>query len=45
MTPILLEVQDLRTRFETYAGTVSALDGVSFSLDRGEILGLVGETG
>ncbi len=45
MTPILLEVQDLRTRFETYAGTVSALDGVNFRLDRGEILGLVGETG
>jgi len=43
--PPLLEVQALRTRFETYAGTVDALDGVSFSLKRGEILGLVGETG
>ena len=43
--PTLLEVQDLRTRFESYAGTVDALDGISFTLDRGEILGLVGETG
>ncbi len=43
--PPLLEVRDLRTRFETYAGAADALDGVSFTLDRGEILGLVGETG
>jgi oligopeptide/dipeptide ABC transporter ATP-binding protein len=41
----LLEVRNLRTRFETFAGTVDALEGVSFTLDRGEILGLVGETG
>jgi len=45
LAPPLLQVHDLRTHFETYAGTVVAVDGVSFALDRGEILGLVGETG
>lgn len=41
----MLHVEDLRVQFETYKGTVQALEGVSFSLRRGEILGLVGETG
>jgi peptide/nickel transport system ATP-binding protein len=41
----LLEVQDLRTHFATRAGTLKAVDGVSFTLARGEILGLVGESG
>jgi oligopeptide transport system ATP-binding protein len=41
----LLSVQDLKTYFFTNAGTVKAVDGVSFYLDRGEALGLVGESG
>ena len=41
----LLEVEDLRTYFYTPEGIVQAVDGVSFSVDRGESLGLVGESG
>jgi oligopeptide/dipeptide ABC transporter ATP-binding protein len=41
----LLEVNNLRTHFPTRAGLVRAVDGVSFYLDRGELLGLVGESG
>jgi oligopeptide/dipeptide ABC transporter ATP-binding protein len=41
----LLEVRDLQTHFPTRAGMVRAVDGVSFYLDRGELLGLVGESG
>jgi len=41
----LLEIKDLRTYFQTRAGLVRAVDGVSFYLDRGELLGLVGESG
>ncbi|WP_138467146.1 ABC transporter ATP-binding protein [Poseidonocella sp. HB161398] len=44
MTPVL-EVSGLRTEFRTGAGTVPAVDGVSFSLMPGEIIGLVGESG
>ena len=43
--PHLLEVNDLQTHFPTRAGLVRAVDGVSFYLDRGELLGLVGESG
>jgi ABC-type dipeptide/oligopeptide/nickel transport system ATPase component len=38
--PHLLEVNDLQTHFPTRAGLVRAVDGVSFYLDRGELLGL-----
>src|SRR5712664_4811230 len=41
----LLEVRNLQTHFPTRAGLVRAVDGVSFHLDRGELLGLVGESG
>ena len=41
----LLEVNDLRTYFKTRAGEVHAVDGVSFTLDRGQTLGIVGESG
>ena len=42
---IILEVQDLTTRFYTEEGIVKAVEGVSFKIKEGEILGLVGETG
>jgi peptide/nickel transport system ATP-binding protein len=41
----ILEIKDLEVKFYTYAGVVEALDGVNLSIRRGEILGLVGETG
>src|SRR5436305_15107822 len=41
----LLEVKNLATHFQTREGLVRAVDGVSFYLDRGELLGLVGESG
>ncbi|MDX6575086.1 MAG: peptide/nickel transport system ATP-binding protein [Blastocatellia bacterium] len=41
----LLEVKNLHTYFPTREGLVRAVDGVSFHLDRGELLGLVGESG
>jgi peptide/nickel transport system ATP-binding protein len=42
---LLLAVDGLRTHFFTKAGTVKAVDDVSFKLNRGEVLGLVGESG
>ena len=41
----LLEVKDLKTYFYTDAGCAKAVDGVSFSLDKGKVLGIVGESG
>jgi oligopeptide transport system ATP-binding protein len=42
---VLLSVRDLHTSFKTDAGTVQAVNGVSYDLKRGEILGIVGESG
>ncbi|MGO8693899.1 MAG: ABC transporter ATP-binding protein [Rectinemataceae bacterium] len=41
----LLEVRDLRVHFSVYGGTLKVLDGVNLSVDAGEKVGLVGETG
>ena len=41
----LLSVQDLIVRFRTHEGTIHAVNGVTFELDEGETLGIVGESG
>ena len=45
MPELLLEVKDLVTAFDTDAGQVTAVDGVSFTVEKGKTLGLVGESG
>ena len=42
---LLLDVKDLKTYFYTQEGVVKAVDGVSYGVDQGETLGLVGESG
>lgn len=41
----ILEVKNLKTSFKTNRGKVTAVDGVSFCVNKGEILGIVGESG
>src|ERR1700751_4160576 len=41
----LLDIRGLRTDFATDSGIVTAVDGVDLALDRGETLGIVGESG
>lgn len=45
MTVPLLELQNLHVEFDTYGGTVRAVRGVSFALDTGRTLAIVGESG
>ena len=45
MAERLLDVKGLKVRFATEDGIVNAVDGVDFELDRGRVLGIVGESG
>ena len=45
MAKTVLKVEGLETIFNTTAGVVKAVDGVSFSVDEGKVLGIVGESG
>jgi peptide/nickel transport system ATP-binding protein len=45
MSDALLEIRDLKTQFKTDDGMVRAVDGVDLRIDRGETLGVVGESG
>jgi len=44
-TPSLLDIKDLHVHFNVYGGTLKVLDGVNFTVQSGEKVGLVGETG
>ena len=45
MADVLLEVKDLKKYFKTRKGMLHAVDGVSFTIERGRTLGIVGESG
>ncbi len=42
---VLLEVKNLRIKFDTEQGVVHAVNGVSYTLNEGETIGIVGESG
>ncbi|PSK05532.1 ATP-binding cassette domain-containing protein, partial [Brevibacillus sp. NRRL NRS-603] len=41
----MLEIKNLQTRFRTDNGEITVLDGVSFQINKGETIGVVGESG
>ena len=41
----LIEVKDLKTHFFTPSGVVKAVNGISYSVDEGEVVAIVGESG
>ncbi len=45
MAKPILEIKDLKTHFFTYNGVVRAVDGIDLTVNRNEVLGIVGETG
>ncbi|MDV2582502.1 ABC transporter ATP-binding protein [Alkalibacillus haloalkaliphilus] len=45
MSDVILELEDLHTHFFTDSGEVPAVDGVSFKVHKGEVVGVVGESG
>ena len=45
MSDVILEVKDLKKYFETPKGTLHAVDGINFKIERGKTLGIVGESG
>ena len=45
MTERILDIKDLYVSFDTYAGEVQAVRGVSYHVDAGEVLAVVGESG
>ena len=45
MTDVVLKVEDLAVEFDTYGGMVQAVRGVSFEVERGRTLAIVGESG
>ena len=45
MPELLLDVQNLKTQFKTPDGIIHAVNGVSLSMEEGETLGIVGESG
>ena len=45
ISPHLLQVEELKTYFYTFEGVAKAVDDISFHLDKGEVLGIVGESG